>query len=454
MGGERGARETVSAGERRAGHLSAEQWETVVAAIAARRAAGDSATAAVVAAAKLLGVGRSTVWAHLRRGCEPQQRAPRGRYVLTEADRTEIYAAAGNVAAVARARQREGAPGPTLRTLQRAVRRELSDMERVYARSGMRAAREYGLFQQLRVPHRNLEWQTDHKQLGVTVVLPDGQTGKPWITAFGDVATRVIQGWAVDLRPTETTVTCALRRSLQPTPFPDAAGLPGGEHGGVPIRMRLDNGLEFAANGLKAAADELGIELMPCPPYQPHRKGSIERWNRTLDQTLLSGLPHFDNGPKKADGSLYAAAGSMLSLAELVAEIDAWMIDYHDRPHDGLDGATPRQAWLADPTPLRVVPEEQLRGLLHRTTRTIGKYGIRINNLWYCRRTCTGCGARWRSATTCTPRPRCSSTSTASTATPPSRSRLRHRSSWRPSAPRSAAWWSRCAATGPAPRGR
>jgi putative transposase len=363
--------------------LPAERWQRVVASLEAVQAAGEPVTPAVRKAASRLRVSRSTVWAHLVRGSGAgQDRARRPRYTLTRKDRAAYYRVGGNAAGLARARG--GTAGrPSLRTLQRAVARDLSEMERVYARAGWRAARQIGPFRKLPALPRNTEWQTDHKQLGVTVVLPGGGTGKPWITSFVDVGTRVVQGWAVDLRPTETTVTCALRRALQATPFPGRDGLPAGSHGGVPARIRVDRGLEFAASGLSAAAGDLGIDLVPCWPYQPHRKGTVERWHRTLDQTMLSELPFFDAGPRKADGSLYAPAGAMWTLAELVAGVEEWITGYHDRPHSMLGGASPWQAWLADPTPVREVGDEMLRGLLHRARRVVSGYGIRLKNVYY-----------------------------------------------------------------------
>jgi putative transposase len=366
-----------------AGHLGADRWRAVITSLEGVRAGGGALTAAVGDAAARLGVARGTVWAHLAKGSQAQQRRTRARFTLGDDERREVYAAGGNVAAVTRTRVSADVGGPGLRTWQRAVARDMCEMERVNAAQGWRVARTHGLFWQLQVPHRNTVWQTDHKQLGVTVVLPNATSVKPWVTVFIDVSTKVVMGWAIDVRPTETTVTCALRRALQTTPFRSVGEEPEVVFGGAPTTVVLDNGLEFAAGGLTAAAAELSISLDWCPPYTPHRKGAVERFNRTADQLLLSQLPFFDAGPRKADGTLYGAAGAMLTLAELVALFEHWIEDYHHRPHAGLAGRSPRQAWAADATPLRGVDDEQLRGLLHRDRRMIGKYGIRLNNVYY-----------------------------------------------------------------------
>ncbi len=55
-----------------------------------------------------------------------------------------------------------------------------------------------------------------------------------------------------------------------------------------------------------------------------------------------------------------------------------------ERPHDGLDGRTPLQAWQDDPGPLHRISADKLRHLLLASgERTIGKDGIRFGNLAY-----------------------------------------------------------------------
>jgi putative transposase len=71
---------------------------------------------------------------------------------------------------------------------------------------------------------------------------------------------------------------------------------------------------------------------------------------------------------------------------ELVAGLFAQWADWYnnERPHDGLDGRTPLQAWEDDPGSLHRISAGKLRHLLLASTeRTIGKDGIRFNNLAY-----------------------------------------------------------------------
>jgi putative transposase len=41
------------------------------------------------------------------------------------------------------------------------------------------------------------------------------------------------------------------------------------------------------------------------PGFTPHRKGKIERLHKTIEQTLLSGLPGYTKGPRDAAGRLH-----------------------------------------------------------------------------------------------------------------------------------------------------
>ncbi len=62
------------------------------------------------------------------------------------------------------------------------------------------------------------------------------------------------------------------------------------------------------------------------------------------------------------------------------------MADWYNtqRPHGGLDGRTPLQAWQDDPGPLHRISPDRLRHLLLASgERMIGKDGIRFSNLAY-----------------------------------------------------------------------
>ncbi|MCA1835219.1 MAG: hypothetical protein LC721_02300 [Actinobacteria bacterium] len=175
---------------------------------------------------------------------------------------------------------------------------------------------------------------------------------------MGDIVHRrllaLITGWALSLVPNAATVLAAVRRGIVVDPAR-------GPFGGLPEVLRPDNGLEFAAAALRRSAAALGIELVPAPAYQGYSKGKVERANLTMDQEFLSGLPLFTQGPRAADGRLSGPDAEPMSLGLFCDRFAEWVAAYNTiRVHSEL-GETPLQRWNADATPLRTVPEEQLR---------------------------------------------------------------------------------------------
>ena len=79
-----------------------------------------------------------------------------------------------------------------------------------------------------------------------------------------------------------------------------------GPFGGVPERLRPDNGLEFVANAIERSCAALGIALDPAPAYQGYSKGKVERVNRTADQEFLAGLPFYTGGPALPTATFWA----------------------------------------------------------------------------------------------------------------------------------------------------
>ena len=76
------------------------------------------------------------------------------------------------------------------------------------------------------------------------------------MTQFLDDYSRAIIGWAISLQPSSAEVLAALRDAL----LVQSAR---GPSGGVPVRLRWDRGLEFAAGAVEHAALALGVQLDP-----------------------------------------------------------------------------------------------------------------------------------------------------------------------------------------------
>lgn len=336
-------------------------------------------------------------------------------YQLSETDREAFACYGGNIAAVHRARsasvsgesesQVAGAAVPeflasgwagsaqvSLRTLQRAFRRELTPAQLAAWRHGEAGRRAAGVYLTRGPSRRNEVWEMDHKQLPVLVLPPRGPAVCPWLTTVLDDGTRSLIGWAIALTPHTGTVLTAIRMAL----VYDVAR---GPYGAVPAAYRIDRGLEFTATAVRDVFAALCVAGHRLPAFQPHRKGKVERLHRTIDQTLLGGLPGYTKGPREAGGRLYgplddrAAARARAADAQVApmrierfaARFAQWVSWYNtERPHRMLAGRTPLQAWHDDPSALQRIDAASLRHLLLASTeRTIGKAGVQFNNFAY-----------------------------------------------------------------------
>ena len=283
----------------------------------------------------------------------------------------------GNVAAVHRQLLAEGETVPCRQTLGQAFERALRPVERDFAPRGEPALRDRAVYLRHKARFRGECYEADHKQLSIEVLAPRAQRARrPWVTLFEDQFSRLIVGWAISLRPTQAEVLAALRMAV--TVDPER-----GEFGGVPVMLRWDRGLEFAANSIEQATLALGCVSRRTEAYSPWKKGKIERVNRTLEQQLLQGLPGFTGGARDARGRLVEQ--ERWTLGRFVVAFADWVVNYNTRhPHSALAGRTPLEVWRSDPTPLRALEHQEARWmLLARTTHVVQKDGVHHNSEIY-----------------------------------------------------------------------
>lgn len=321
---------------------------------------GSVPRAAVRDAADACGVSERTLWRWLQRGQIPQ-RAP---WAWTPTARTTelLERWRGNVAAVHRQLVEEGERVPSRRTVARALARELRPVEREYPLRGVAAVRDRSVYLRHVAQHRAECYEADHKELSIEVLPPRAtRPRRPWVTVFVDQFSRLIVGWAISLRPTQAEVLAALRMAVTVDPAR-------GPFGGVPAVLRWDRGLEFAACSIEQATQALGCVSRRTEAYSPWQKGKVERLNRTIEQTLLQGLPGWTGGPRDERGRLVDEP--LLTLERFVAAFADWVVEYNTRrPHDGLGGRTPLDAWTSDATPVRSLGHEEARWMLLARTR-------------------------------------------------------------------------------------
>ncbi|MEU2119484.1 Mu transposase C-terminal domain-containing protein [Streptomyces sp. NPDC016459] len=309
-------------------------------------------------------VGRSerTVWNWLAkaRATGRTDAVSRPRFTVTAEIRRLLALWGGNASAMHRElKQRAQADPdlpkvPSLATLHRALRRDLTAGDRAGLARGEAARRAFDVFGQRPPGHRNEAWEGDHKCMPVKVWV-EGELVQPWLTWFIDCARKVIMGWAVTPHaPSRDAVLAALRTALDRSePFGPAGGLPG--------LIRVDRGKEFLCAAVASAVGAFAVPVVDLPGYSPYLKGTIEALNDSVEQMLFVSMPHY-TGQQKLTGGRTAdpdePALTFEAFVELLQEWVRWW-NYEHKPQK-LGGLTPMEAWRADPTPLYDVPAQQL----------------------------------------------------------------------------------------------
>ena len=178
-----------------------------------------------------------------------------------------------------------------------------------------------------------------------------GDIWRPELTVAMDMRSRVIVGWRADDH--EGTVAV---QSMWAETF--------ARHNHVPVMLYVDNGSGYKN---KLMSDELtgfyaraGVkEVIHALPGNPHGKGWIERFFRTMKEDFLRlWQPQFYCGTDMAAEALSLTVNECKakrltppSLADFTAAFNAWLARYHQRAHPE-DKSTTRAALWAELLPL------------------------------------------------------------------------------------------------------
>lgn len=344
-----------------------------------RRLYGSLRSGEVSRAAQVCGVSTATIYRWLAKGSAG--RTGRSKFVPAEEDQVAVFQASGNITLAYELRKREGANLPSLATFRRGMLTSLDRATLAAARGGIAARDANRMVLSDRRYRRNERWEGDHTQLEISIVSDHlEQPVRPWLTWLIDAGTRYLVGWALSTeRPTRGAVLAAIRMGVSHNPqFGPAHGRP--------ELLFWDNGLEFTANAVTEAGARLGSLTVTAYPYSPSKKPKIERINFTIERELLAGLPHYTNGPRRKDGSLYFGPNDHLTLDQFVVELTEWIANYNSkRPHSSLDGRTPCAAWLEDPTPIVAVDNEEVRffTLEHVSRKVRRDLGVHVGGVAY-----------------------------------------------------------------------
>jgi putative transposase len=328
-------------------------------------------------AAVLLGISPRHVLRLLADAQGNQSEETQGGHVLSQLEKELYFACRGNVAAVHDRLVAVGAGPPTVRTLQRAVKREFTNGERAFAREGAKGMQRYSLHPRYEVPHRGHTFVIDCWRVDVWTSAGHGaQWECPWAIVVLDARHRAIMGWLISFQHRKEEVLATLRRAFEVVPAE-------GPFGGLPYVIRWDNALEFLADAVTETLKLLDIYGDPIDGYSPWQNGKLERLFRTFSQRWASQQPFYTHGPRAKNGRLYGPDLPAISHELLIPGFGSFVHFYNfERPHSALGGKTPAQSWEEDPTPLRLPSPGQLRWIeMPSTTRIVQKDGIHFDNV-------------------------------------------------------------------------
>lgn len=266
-------------------------------------------------------------------------------------------------------RATEGKPPlamPSIRTLSKAIA-ELDDFRVTAVREGIEKAKKQfyivrgGLgitrpLERIEMDEWNISLRTllqDARiwsQLTKQEKLKAGRT-RLWVSAAIDCATRCIVGlYLLEGSPSSEGAVNTLRQVVS-----DKSALAAAAGCETPWDMGsrrieticTDTGSAYVSHEFRAACAELQIEIMFPPAGMPQMRGRIERVFSTFHQQLVARFHGrtFENVVAKGDYDSDAMA--TLDAEELYRMLVRYVVDvYHNTPHRGLGGETPRNRWI------------------------------------------------------------------------------------------------------------
>lgn len=232
--------------------------------------------------------------------------------------------------------------------------------------------------------HSNDCWIADHHVFDVAVLTKDGRVVRPWLSAWEDLHSRMVVGYALNVvSPNSDIVLDSFARACYQS--------------GIPDSVKLDNGKDYKAFDLfnsefpMAVCREMGITVSYALPYNAKAK-PIERLFGTLEKKYCKHLPQYlSNDPKTRPEKMRKRNDQLkqdaMPFEEFKQFVDDMIKAYNTTPHSSLKGQTPREAYITGfARPQRVVVgKDVLSMFLMRTTKLlkVGRNGVRVPTTGY-----------------------------------------------------------------------
>ncbi|WP_322865322.1 Mu transposase C-terminal domain-containing protein [Aquicoccus sp. G2-2] len=218
----------------------------------------------------------------------------------------------------------------------------------------------------------------------------DGSIKRWWMTVLLDVRTRCILGMILSRTPSSKSGLRAVEMGMRDKGvWAGAAGAQDAwaEHG-LMGTLVTDCGRQFVGHDFRARLCDLGITLIHCPGARPWLKPYIERVFRTISSQLMPRLSGGTFGDILRKGSSNPEEKAALTVDELCTVLVRWIVDvYHNEPHEGLYGETPRDCWNRLTLQYGVTPPPSLRRRRlifgEKLSRTLQKGGLTVAGVRY-----------------------------------------------------------------------
>ena len=156
----------------------------------------------------------------------------------------------------------------------------------------------------------------------------------------------------------------------------------------TPELVCTDIGSSYANDTVQSIFTDLEVVFDYPRGGAPFLRGTIERVFRTVDQKLISGFTGRTFSDVVAKGVYDSQARAGLTVDELAEALVLWCVDiYHNTPHDGIGGETPRARWLKLTKEFPLIPPPDMHkrrvALGIELQATLGPKGLRCLGVWY-----------------------------------------------------------------------
>ncbi|WP_416355911.1 Mu transposase C-terminal domain-containing protein [Aureimonas phyllosphaerae] len=211
-----------------------------------------------------------------------------------------------------------------------------------------------------------------------------------WVSTAVDTRSRCFLALRLIRNPCAAAAVATLEMAVSDkTDIAGAAGCrtPWDMHGGIDT-IAVDGGSAYISDEFSACVADLGCELLRPPAKQPRLRGTQERVYGTIHTALITMLDgrSFANVVEKGDYE--SEANATLDEVRFGQLLVRYIVDiYHNTPHAGLGGQTPRNAWLElrkrFGVPLPPTAEERRHIFGTLLERRVTKNGVRFMGLFY-----------------------------------------------------------------------